>query len=98
VYKGKVILYDTGDFVDDYAVYPDLRNDRSFLFEAEVEEKKIIGMKLIPVHIENKQVNFAEGADAQWSLAQWSLARMQHLSKAFGTTIKNTGEVEGLSL
>ena len=29
-YKGKLILYDTGDFVDDYQVDPLLRNDRSF--------------------------------------------------------------------
>jgi hypothetical protein len=32
VYRGRPIRYDTGDFVDDYAVDPDLRNDRSFPF------------------------------------------------------------------
>src|SRR5215211_4082640 len=32
VYRGKPILYDTGDFIDDYAVDERLRNDRSFVF------------------------------------------------------------------
>jgi poly-gamma-glutamate synthesis protein (capsule biosynthesis protein) len=32
IYRGKPILYDTGDFLDDYAVDPNLRNDRSFVF------------------------------------------------------------------
>lgn len=32
VYKNKLILYDTGDFVDDYAIDPFFRNDRSFFF------------------------------------------------------------------
>jgi poly-gamma-glutamate synthesis protein (capsule biosynthesis protein) len=32
IYNGKPILYDTGDFVDDYAVDPELRNDLSGLF------------------------------------------------------------------
>ena len=32
VWRGKPILYDTGDFVDDYAVDPNLRNDLSGLF------------------------------------------------------------------
>jgi poly-gamma-glutamate synthesis protein (capsule biosynthesis protein) len=33
IYRGKPILYDTGDFIDDYAVDPRLRNDWSFLFK-----------------------------------------------------------------
>jgi poly-gamma-glutamate synthesis protein (capsule biosynthesis protein) len=37
VYRGKPILYDTGDFIDDYAVDDRLRNDRSFVFLVSVE-------------------------------------------------------------
>jgi len=33
IYDGKPILYDTGDFIDDYAVHPKLRNDWSFMFK-----------------------------------------------------------------
>ena len=37
LYRGKPILYDTGDFIDDYAIHPELRNDWSFLFRVSVE-------------------------------------------------------------
>lgn len=90
IYKGKLILYDTGDFIDDYQVDPELRNDRSFLFEIHITDKKIIGMKLLPVLIERMQVNFAKPEGIKWSIA-----RMQYLSESFGTKIKETGEVEG---
>ena len=62
VYKGKPILYDTGDFIDDYAVDPYLRNDYSFLFE--VELKKQIGkLTLIPVVIKTMRWNKAGKKD-----------------------------------
>jgi poly-gamma-glutamate synthesis protein (capsule biosynthesis protein) len=32
VYRGKPILFDTGDLVDDYAVHRELRNDQQLLF------------------------------------------------------------------
>lgn len=89
LYKGKIIIFDAGDFIDDYVVDGELRNDRSFLFEIEIADKKIIGLRLIPVIIKNMQVNFAVAADKEWSIA-----RMQYLSRAFGTKIKDTGEVE----
>lgn len=39
IYKNKLILYDTGDFVDDYAVDPILRNDLSFFFIIKADQK-----------------------------------------------------------
>ncbi|MCL4436773.1 MAG: CapA family protein [Thaumarchaeota archaeon] len=41
VHNGRLILYDTGDFVDDYAVDPDLRNDQSFLYLVTFEGGRI---------------------------------------------------------
>ena len=38
IHQGKPILYDTGNFIDDYAVHPLLRNDRSCLFRLVFEE------------------------------------------------------------
>ena len=90
LYHGKIILYDTGDFIDDYYSDPELRNSRSFLFEIQIAEKKIRGMKLLPVLIERMQVNFATD-----EVAKWSIARMQYLSEPFGTKIADSGEVEG---
>jgi poly-gamma-glutamate synthesis protein (capsule biosynthesis protein) len=88
IYKEKVILYDTGDFIDDYAVDPEFRNDRSFLFEFVIEGKKIKTLKLIPVIIQNMQVNFAINHDKRSAIA-----RMQYLSSKFGTKVHDNGEV-----
>lgn len=65
VYKGKLIMYDTGDFIDDYAVDNYLRNDYSFLFEVELEKERLGKLTLIPVVISNMQVNKAVKKDFQ---------------------------------
>lgn len=85
-YKNKLVLYDTGDFVDDYRVDAQLRNDLSFLYQIEVAKDGIKKLTLIPVHIDNIQVNKATGTDAQWALD-----RIQKLSAEFGTQISNEG-------
>jgi poly-gamma-glutamate synthesis protein (capsule biosynthesis protein) len=57
----KPILFDTGDFVDDYAVDPFLRNDQSFIFLVDVDKKtkKPEKIELVPVCISRCQVNLA---------------------------------------
>lgn len=83
IYKGKPILYDTGDFVDDYAVDPLLRNDRSFYFLIEANKKGIQTVRPIPTRISNFQVNRAQGVEAE-EIRE----RMRLLSKAMGTEFK----------
>jgi poly-gamma-glutamate capsule biosynthesis protein CapA/YwtB (metallophosphatase superfamily) len=63
IYKGKVILYSTGDFVDDYAIDPDERNDLSFLFNVEQNFGRVDRIQVYPVRIENFQVHRARGPD-----------------------------------
>jgi poly-gamma-glutamate synthesis protein (capsule biosynthesis protein) len=87
LYRGKLILYDTGDFVDDYAVDPFLRNDRSFLFLLEVGEKGVQSLRLVPTIIERFQVLRSYGKEAKETLQ-----RMQRLSKEMGTDLE---EVNG---
>lgn len=82
-YHGRIILYDTGDFVDDYYVDPYLRNDRSFFFIAEAGKDGIVSLRLIPALIKNFQVNLAAGDDAQEALK-----RMQLLSKESNTKLE----------
>jgi poly-gamma-glutamate capsule biosynthesis protein CapA/YwtB (metallophosphatase superfamily) len=77
------ILYDCGDFVDDYAVDSDLRNDRGFLFEVVVEDEKINSLRLVPTEIEDCAVHEA-GPEA----AAWSRSRMCELSAEFGTVFE----------
>lgn len=76
----KVILYDTGDFVDDYMVDPQLRNDRSFLFLLELTKAGVGQVELIPTKIDKMQVNLAKGADASWTIE-----RMKKLCQDLGT-------------
>ena len=82
VYKNKIILYDTGDFVDDYYVTPELRNDQSFFYLIELNKQRVIKIQLIPVLISNMQVNLAKGEDYQQTIN-----RVKELSQEFGTKI-----------
>lgn len=65
-YKNKLILYDTGDFVNDYAVDPELRNNLSALFLVEATKKSIESLKLIPVAIHEMQVKPANKDEAEF--------------------------------
>lgn len=87
VYDGKPIMYDTGDFVDDYAVDPVRRNDRSFLFELHVDGAgSMMRLRLIPTEISGYSVDHAN-PDA----ARWSRSRMRTLSREFGTSFDSDG-------
>lgn len=88
LYKNKLILYDTGDFVDDYQVDEQLRNDRSLLFSVQLKKNGVQQLKLIPVVINNMQVNRATGTEAREILE-----RMQQLSAEFGTSISQDGSL-----
>jgi len=56
LYKRKVIMYDCGDFVDDYAVDSYYRNDLSFLFLANYNGQEIRSVELVPVKISDFRV------------------------------------------
>ena len=66
IWHGKPILYDTGDFVDDYAVDPELRNDLSGLFLLRVQPPAVARIDIVPVAIDRCQVNRARGAERDW--------------------------------
>jgi poly-gamma-glutamate synthesis protein (capsule biosynthesis protein) len=83
IYKGKVIMYSTGDFIDDYMVYPDLHNDHSFLFRLNITKSGVKKIELIPVYISEMQVNLAKD-----NLAKKILNHMKKLSAEFGTEVE----------
>jgi poly-gamma-glutamate synthesis protein (capsule biosynthesis protein) len=87
VYRGRPICYDTGDFVDDYAVLPDLHNDRSLLFELVVAGGRVEALRLVPVEIREEAVYRAEEA-----VAAWLRERMRTLSAPFETTLVDDGD------
>lgn len=60
-----VILYDTGDFIDDYAIDVSLRNDLSALFFVSVGPAGVTGVELLPVQIDDMRVSVAHGASRE---------------------------------
>lgn len=87
IYKGKLILYDTGDFIDDYAVDPFLRNDWSFLFLVELSRSGIQQLRCIPAVIDNCQVNKAVGKEAKEIIK-----RMKNLSREWNTSFQDSDD------
>jgi len=84
VRDGAPILYDTGDFVDDYAVDETLRNDRSFSFELSVTaDGDPTELRLHPVNLEYCRVETADSA-----VAAWCRERMRERSADFDTTFR----------
>ena len=83
VYRGRPILYDTGDFIDDYAVHPELRNDRSFLFRVSVDGGEFRRLELFPVVLPFARVELARGGEREAILDL-----MQDLSAEMGTTFE----------
>lgn len=83
VYRHRPILYDTGDFLDDYAVDPILRNDRSVCFLLEGEGATLRELRMIPARLHYARVERAQGEDRAWIVE-----RMQALSAEFGTRVE----------
>lgn len=88
IYNNKVIMFDTGDFIDDYAVDPILRNDQSFFFTVTVSKNGPQSVNITPVVINNMQTNIATGNEKQEIMK-----RMQQLSQEFNTIISDDGTI-----
>lgn len=87
VHDARPILYDTGDFVDDYAVDPRRRNDRSFLFVVEVDDGGTpTALTLTPTVIEDGAVHRARG-----EVAAWCRRTMRERSEALDTAFDRDG-------
>ena len=60
------VIYDLGDFIDDYAVDPTLRNDLGLLFFVTFEDKRPVLLEALPLKLDYCRTRVAEGADAAW--------------------------------
>ncbi|BBI99081.1 capsule biosynthesis protein [Ferrigenium kumadai] len=87
LHQGKPILYDTGDFIDDYAVHPLMRNDRSCLFRLGFEERELRKIELFPVTLSVAQVALARGAELD-DICQ----RMTALCRELSTPLVRQGD------
>ena len=88
LYQEKPILYSTGDFVDDYWVDKDERNDLSFLFMLQVEQGRIARIRLHPTCIEDLGVRLAKEQEREFLVRT-----MQSKCRAFGTVMSVEGQV-----
>jgi poly-gamma-glutamate capsule biosynthesis protein CapA/YwtB (metallophosphatase superfamily) len=60
------ILYDLGDFVDDYATHPTLRNDLGMLFIVDLEREGPRNVEAVPLKLDHCHTRLATGDDAAW--------------------------------
>ena len=60
------VLFDLGDFIDDYAVDPVLRNDLGLLFLVTLDQSGPSRLEAIPLKLEYCYTRPAEGDDARW--------------------------------
>ncbi|HET9485849.1 MAG TPA: CapA family protein [Chryseosolibacter sp.] len=89
IYNDSLILYDTGDFVDDYRVDSILRNDLSAYFALNIDGSGLIHLRITPTVIQECQVNRASKTDNDWVLQ-----RIRQLSAPFGTHIDEDGKAD----
>lgn len=90
---GAAILYDTGDFIDDYVVDHERRNDLSALVIVDALPHEVSSLTICPVRIDEMQVNRAQGDDHTWVMR-----RMEVLCADFGSVVvqeqDGTGRIE----
>jgi poly-gamma-glutamate synthesis protein (capsule biosynthesis protein) len=88
-----IVFHDAGDFVDDYAIDPELRNDLSFLMLVDASPTGPHRLVLVPVRIHVAQVRRAPPRDADLICEQ-----MQSLSREFGLSLDRTNDGLEISL
>ena len=80
------ILFDLGDFLDDYMVDPVLRNDLGLLWLVTLDERGPTRVEAVPLRLEFCFTRLADGADAVW-IAE----RFRGVCAAMGTEARQEG-------
>ena len=81
------VLYDLGDFLDDYAVDRKLRNDLGLLFVVTFDEQGPSRLEAIPLRLDYCHTRLAEGEDAAWIRRRFTSA-----CAALGTDVSDGGD------
>ena len=76
------VLFDLGDFLDDYMVDPVLRNDLGLLVLATLDERGPIRAEAIPLKLDFCHTRLARGEEAAWVRRRFS-----HACAALGTDV-----------
>ncbi|MDQ3761893.1 MAG: CapA family protein [Actinomycetota bacterium] len=81
------VLYDVGDFLDDYRVDPVLRNDLGLLFLIDITQGRLRRLEGVPLKLDYCHTRRATGADARWIKD-----RFQRACAAFGHDVTDVGD------
>jgi len=92
IYRGKLILYGCGDFLNDYegiAGYEEFRDDLTLMYFATLhpETGRLVSLRMTPMQIRNLRANRATPEEAEW--LGHTLARV---SRAFGARVELTAD------
>jgi poly-gamma-glutamate capsule biosynthesis protein CapA/YwtB (metallophosphatase superfamily) len=92
------IIFDMGDFVDDYAVYPYLRNDLGLLFLVTLDSHgpaplMPIRLEAVPLAIDHCRTRLAD--DVEW---EWIRDRFVDACAELGTAVQVQVQVQGKRL
>jgi poly-gamma-glutamate synthesis protein (capsule biosynthesis protein) len=68
------VLYDLGDFIDDYAVDPVLRNDLGLLFLVSVRDCRPMRVEAVPIALDFCYTRLADADEARWIRARFRRA------------------------
>jgi poly-gamma-glutamate synthesis protein (capsule biosynthesis protein) len=93
IYQDRPILYNTGDFIDDYAVDEIERNDESFIFLVETQKGRIKKLNLHPTVIRGLQARLAKDREAK-SIA----GKMEERCAEFKTSVRWNEEERKLEI
>jgi len=98
VYRGKLIIYGCGDFVDDYVLHEEFRNDLGAVWRVIVQEEEVEGRKglrpvrleICPTRIDKFRAMLLEPGDQDHI---WVKRKITALSRDLGTQVRqNLGE------
>lgn len=81
------VLFDLGDFVDDYAVEPRLRNDLGLLWLVTLEDGAAVAVEALPLKLEYCFTRVADGEDAAWIRR-----RLGEACRELGTRVEPAGD------
>ncbi len=82
------VLYDLGDFVDDYAVDERLRNDLGALWFVTVSSAGVEAVEVLPLRLDYCRTAVATGADRAWITA-----RLRSACAEFGVGVQADGDL-----
>ena len=93
IFEGCPILYSTGSFIDDYAVSPTDRNDRSGVFIIELDGAAPRCIGLVPILVHDCQARLATGEEAR-AIIGWMVSLCDDLGTSARTVAHPLWPVE----